>query len=136
MARVSDWLGDPEILNGRIGRLEVEPAATSAQIRELETRESFPVPEAYRAMLEAANGIQIGRLIVMGSEDAYRLDIPGPDRLVIAPPNEDGVLTLAAMGEVVWVAYGDETSDGQIEAADLRTWVRERLRRSLDIRGA
>jgi hypothetical protein len=133
-ARVSAWLGAPELLKGRIGRLEIEPRATSDQIRDLTTRENFPVPEAYRTLLEAANGIEIGGLVVMGAEGAYRLDLPGPDRLVIAPPNEDGALTLAPTGEVVWVAYGDETTDGQIEASDLRTWVRDRLARSSDIR--
>jgi hypothetical protein len=59
--------------------------------------------------------------------------MPGPDRLVVAPPNEDGVLTLATTGEVVWVAYGDETTDGQIKAPDLRAWVRQRLTASRDI---
>ena len=133
-ARVSAWLGEPDLLKGRIGRLEVEPPATSEQIRVLTARQNFAVPEAYRRLLEAANGIEIGRLVVMGTEDAYRLDMPGPDRLVIAPPNEDGALTLALTGEVVWVAYGDQTTDGQVEAKDLRDWVRQRLTRSSDIR--
>jgi hypothetical protein len=100
----------------------------------LEARAGLQVPEAYRTLLEAANGIQIGRLVVLGTADGYRLDMPGPSRLVIAPPNEDGALTLAATGEVVWVAYGDETTDGEIRARDLRVWVRQRLAGSRDIR--
>ena len=133
-ARVSAWLGEPDLLKGGIGRLEVEPPATSDQIRELEARAGLQVPEAYRTLLEAANGIQIGRLDVLGTADGYRLDMPGPSRLVIAPPNEDGALTLAATGEVVWVAYGAEATDGEIQARDLRVWVRQRLAGSRDIR--
>jgi hypothetical protein len=125
--RLSTWLGEPDLLIGRVGQLQIEPPATSDEIAAFESREAFALPEAYRALIELANGVEIGKLVVLGTHDAYRLDIPGPDRLVIAPPNEEGALTLAATGAVVWVAIDDETADGRIEAPDLRTWVRRQL---------
>lgn len=127
--RLSAWLGDPELLVGRAGQLQIDPPATNDEMVALEHRDSFALPDDYRALLRLANGLEIGRVVVLGTQDAYRLDKPGPDRLVIAPPDEDGALTLAASGEVVWVAYGDTTTDGRIEAPDLRTWVRQRLTR-------
>jgi len=127
--RLSTWLGEPDLLIGRVGQLQVEPAASSDEIATFERREAFDLPDAYRALIELANGVEIGRVVVLGTRDAYRLDIPGPDRLVIAPPNEQGALTIAPTGEVVWVAIDDETTDGRIEAPDLRTWARRQLAR-------
>ena len=128
-SRLSTWLGEPELLTGRVGQLQIEPPATRDEIAAFESREAFDLPDAYRALIELANGVEIGRVVVLGTRDAYRLDIPGPDRLVIAPPNDQGALTLAATGAVVWVAIDDETADGRIEAPDLRIWVRQQLAR-------
>lgn len=126
-ARLSEWLAAPELLLGRSGQFQAEPPASTAEVDAFEAREAFALPDAYRTLLTAVNGFEVGRLVVLGTGDAYRLDMPGPDRLVISPPNEDGALTLAVTGEVVWVAYGDETTDGRVRAADLRAWVRQQL---------
>jgi hypothetical protein len=126
-SRLSHWLRAPDLLVGRAGQLQADPPATIAEIEALATREAFPLPADYRSLLENVNGFELGRLVLLGTGDAYRLDMPGPDRLVISPPNEDGALTLAPTGEVVWVAYGDETTEGRIKAPDLLTWVRHRL---------
>jgi hypothetical protein len=128
-ARLSAWLEAAELLRGRRGSLRVEAPATNEEIDGLAERESFALPDAYRALLTRVNGFELGRLVILGTGDAYRLDIPGPDRLVISPPDEDGALTLAPSGEVVWVAYGDETGDGQLRATDLRSWVQQQLAR-------
>jgi hypothetical protein len=128
-ARLSTWLGQPELLIGRVGQLQIDAPATSDEIAAFETREAFHLPDAYRALVELSNGVEIGRVVVLGTRDAYRLEIPGPDRLIIAPPNEQGALALAATGEVVWVAIEDETADGRTAAPDLRTWVRQQLTR-------
>ena len=81
------------------------------------------MPEAYESLLRRADGIEVGRVVVLGTGDAYRLDMPGPARLVISPPTEDGVLIIAESGEVVWVELGDETAAGRVIASDLRQWL-------------
>jgi hypothetical protein len=124
--RILLWLGEPNLVIGR-GRVQTDPPATVDEIAAFEVREGFSTPEVYRALLSVANGFEIGRLAVLGTRDAYKLDMPGPARLVIAPPSEDGAHALATTGEVVWVEYGEKTSDGRIVAPDLRSWVRGRL---------
>jgi hypothetical protein len=124
---VEGWLGAPGALTGARGVVAVEGPATPETIAALEAAQGFPLPEAYRALLLVANGVEIGDLAVLGTDDAYRLDMPGPDRLVIAPPDEDGALVLGADGSVRFVAVEATTGEGVIRGPDLRTWLRGAL---------
>lgn len=129
VAVIEQWLGEAGALRGRRGVVSVEPPAAAAAIATFEAAQGFQLPTAYRELLEVADGIEVGRHVVMGTRDAYRLDIPGPDRLVIAPPDETGALVLAPSGEVLWVDIDDPTSDGRRLASDLRGWLRKQLSR-------
>jgi hypothetical protein len=83
-----------------------------------------------------ANGIGIGSLDILGTNDAYRLDIAGPARLVIAPPNEDGTLVLTESGAVEWIDIDDVAATGTVQAPNLRTWVRRCFGRASQRRGS
>jgi len=120
---IGTWLGDPGAVRAVGGHLSARPPTAAAAIDALAEAEGFRLPEAYRSLLEVADGIEIGRVVILGTEYAYRLDIPGPGRLVISPPDEDGALTLAESGEVVRVDPGDRTSEGLALAPDLRAWL-------------
>ena len=120
---IGAWLGQPGALRGRRGLVRAEPPASQIEISAFEERERFQLPPSYRELLLAADGIEVGDATVLGTRDAYRLDIPGPDRLVVSPPTEDGALTLAPGGEVIWVDIDDETSEGRVLATDLREWL-------------
>ncbi len=122
---IEQWLGEPGALKGRRGVTSVQPPAAAATIAAFETAQGFRLPSAYRELLQLADGVEVGRHVVLGTRDAYRLDMPGPDRLVIAPPDETGALVLALSGEVLWVDIDDTASDGRRLAADLRAWLRE-----------
>jgi hypothetical protein len=123
------WLEISDETSLRAGGVWADSPASDEAIAALEARERFPLPDSYRQLLVLADGIQVGSKVVLGSRDAYRLDIPGPDRLVISPPNEDGVFTLAPTGEVVFVSIDGATSDGDVVASDLRAWISTRLSR-------
>jgi hypothetical protein len=128
-AAIAAWLGDDEAMRGRRGVVRADPPATDETIAAFAAREGFVLPEAYESLLRQVDGIEVGTFLVLGTRDAYRLDMPGPARLVIAPPNEDGALTIAESGEVVWVDLGDETTDGKVVATDLRRWLKRKLTR-------
>ena len=125
---IGTWLEDPDLLRGRRGGLRADPPASDDDLAEFEARESFPLPDAYRELLQVANGIGIGSLDILGTIDAYRLDIPGPPRLVVAPPDEDGALVLNGSGAVEWIDIDDAAAKGIVRAPDLRTWVRRQVR--------
>ena len=126
---IGAWLHDPDLFGGRRGSLRADPPASNDELAAFEAREAFPLPDAYRDLLHVANGIGIGSLDILGTNDAYRLDIPGPSRLVIAPPDEDGAYVLNASGAVEWIDIDDVGDTGVVRAPDLRTWLRGRLRR-------
>jgi hypothetical protein len=128
-ATIAAWLGDGAVLQGRRGVMRADSPATDEAVAALAVKEGFALPEAYESLVRGADGIEVGRLLVLGTRDAYRLDLPGPARLVIAPPNEDGALTIAESGEVVWVDVGDESTEGRIVAPDLRRWLTTQLTR-------
>jgi hypothetical protein len=109
--------------------VRADPPATVDAVAAFADKEGFALPEAYESLVLRADGIEVGRVLMLGTRDAYRLDMPGPPRLVIAPPTEDGALTIAESGEVVWVELGDETTDGKVVAPDLRHWLMAQLRR-------
>jgi cell wall assembly regulator SMI1 len=119
---ITAWLDDPTALRSRRGLMQVEPPASEEAIATFEDKEGLRLPEAYRSLLERANGVEFGRHVVLGTQDAYRLDIPGPTRIVISPPDDAGAFALAESGEVVWVDIDDETSNGRVIADDLRAW--------------
>lgn len=126
VAVLERWLGRPGGLAARRGTVSIEPPASEEAIVAFEREHAFPLPVAYRELLLVANGFEIGSRVVLGTHDAYRLDIPGPDRLVISPPDEDGAFVLAPDGEVRFVDIADSTSEGRIRASDLRQWVARR----------
>lgn len=126
---IEAWAGEPGMLRGKRGVVAIEPPATSATIAAFESAQQFPLPDAYRELLLVTNGLEVGNTIVLGTDDAYRLDVPGPDRLVIGPPDEDGALVLTPTGEVRFVERGDATSEGRVRAPDIRTWLRRRVAR-------
>jgi len=109
--------------------LRADPAASDDELAAFEARESFALPDAYRDLLQVANGIGIGSLDILGTNDAYRLDMPRPARLVITPPNEDGAHVLTEAGAVEWIDIDDVAATGTVRAPDLGTWVRRRLGR-------
>lgn len=125
---IETWLGEPGLLAGKRGTVVAHPSATSEAVARFEEAQAFPLPAAYRDLVLVADGIEVGTLMLLGTNDAYRLDMPGPDRLIIAPPNEDGAFVLARNGEVRFVELGDETSEGQLRARDVREWVSRRVR--------
>lgn len=131
---ISGWLNDSDLLRGRRGSLRADPPASADELAAFEKRESFRLPDDYRDLLQVANGIRIGSLDVLGTNDAYRLDVPGPMRLVIAPPDEDGAFVLNEFGAVEWIDIGDVAATGTDRAPDLRTWVRRKLHRRSDRR--
>jgi hypothetical protein len=124
---IEAWLGEPGILHGKRGVVVADPPATPDAIATFEEDETFPLPPAYRDLVLVADGIEVGSLVLLGINDTYRL-VPGPDRLVITPPNEDGAFVLAPNGEVRFVDHDDVASDGRLRAPDLREWVRKRVR--------
>jgi hypothetical protein len=126
---IGGWLHDPDVLRGRRGSLRADPPASDDELAEFEAREAFSLPDAYRDLLHVANGIGIGSLEILGTNDAYRLDIAGPPRLVITPPDEDGAFVLDVSGAVEWIDIDDVAATGTIRAPDLRTWVRRKFRR-------
>jgi hypothetical protein len=130
---IEAWLGEPGILHGKRGTLVADPPATPEAIAAFEQIHSFPLPPAYRDLVLVADGIKVGSYVLLGTNDAYRLDIPGPDRLGITPPNEDGAFVLAPNGQVRFVQLEDETSHGRLRAADLREWVRKRVGSAADV---
>jgi hypothetical protein len=123
---VEAWLGTPGLLGAKRGVIAIEPPASAEVIAAFEQAQAFDLPPAYRDLLLLADGIEIGSIVVLGTSDAYRLDIPGPNRLVIGAPDEEGAVVLAPSGEVRFVALGDPTSEGRLRAPDLRAWVRTR----------
>lgn len=133
---IGRWLDDPDLLRGRRGSLRADPPASDDELAVFEARESLALPDAYRDLLLVANGIGIGSLDILGTNDAYRLDIQGPPRLVIAPPDEDGALVLNESGAVEWIDIDDVAATGTVRAPDLRTWVRWQLRRGSQRRGS
>lgn len=125
---IEAWLGEPGLLDGTRGMVAADPPATPEAIAAFEQTHSFLLPAAYRDLVLVADGIEVGSFVLLGTNDAYRLDIAGSDRLVITPPNEDGAFVLALNGEVRFVELEDATSDGRLRASDLREWVRKRVR--------
>jgi hypothetical protein len=124
---IRTWLGDPEVSIGKRGVASVNAPASDSAIDQFERTQSFNLPRDYRELLRLANGFELGALVVLGTDDAYRLDMDGPDRLVICPPDEEGAVVLSPEGSVLFVSIVDELSTGRPEAPDLRTWVRKRL---------
>jgi hypothetical protein len=122
---IESWLGTVGFLRGKRGVVAVEPPATSESMASFEEGQRFDLPEAYRELLTVANGFEIGNLGLLGTDDAYRLDLPGPDRLVIVAPDEYGAFVLAPTGEVRFVELEDATSEGSVRAPDLRAWIRQ-----------
>jgi hypothetical protein len=133
---IGTWLGDAELLRGRRGTVRADPPASDNELAVFEVRESFQLPQTYRDLLQLANGIGIGSLDILGTNDAYRLDIPGPPRLVIAPPDEDGALVLDESGAIEWIDIDDVAAIGAVQGPDLQTWVRRRLRQGSQRRGS
>lgn len=128
-ATIAAWLGDGGALRGRRGVMRADPPATVEAVTAFAAKEGFALPEAYESLVRRADGIEVGRLVVLGTRDAYRLDMPGPARLVISPPDEEGALTIAESGEVVWIELGEEVTDGKVMAPDLRHWLTRQLTR-------
>ena len=126
---IGTWLGDPGLVRGRRGVISAAPPASDEAMSAFAAEEAFTLPDAYRDLLRVADGIQIGSIDILGTQDAYRLDVPGPTRLVIAPPDEDGALVLTESGTVEWIATDDRGGVGKMRAPDLRTWLTARLSR-------
>jgi hypothetical protein len=128
---IERWLADGGLGNtglaDRWRSLTAEPGAGDAAIQAFEAKEGFVAPAAYRALLRVANGIDLGRITVLGTGGAYRLDMPGPSRLVISPPDGGGAVVLRESGAVEWIDLDDPAGVGQTLAVDLRTWVVDRL---------
>src|SRR5206468_2087386 len=82
---IAAWLGDPGVVRGRRGALRADQPAADDAIDAFEIRETFRAPEAYRSLVGVADGIEVGSTVVLGTSEAYRLDLPGPPRLVISP---------------------------------------------------
>jgi hypothetical protein len=125
---IAAWLDVPDILRGQRGFLRADPPASDEAIADFEADRAFTSPEAYRSLLRVADGIEIDTISILGTCDAYRLDLPGPPRLVISPPTEDGALVLDEDGEVIWMDIDDPDATGSVRAPDLRTWLVDRLR--------
>lgn len=126
-AVIGDWLDDPTLIRRVRGSLQAEKPASPEELAGLASTESFELPSAYRELLAVANGIRAGHVEILGTRDAYRLDVQGPPRLVIASPNEDGVLTLEESGQVVWIDIDDHTASGEVVAPELRRYLAEKL---------
>jgi len=126
---VGRWLGDGSRLQTlpEADRLWAGAPATEAEIDALADREDFAVPAGLALLLRNADGIEIGDFVVLGTADAYRLDIPGPPRLVIRQPDEEGVVVIDLEGRVVEIDIDDRVGTGQVIAPDLRTYVASRL---------
>jgi hypothetical protein len=133
---IGTWLDDPDLLLDRHGSLRADPPAFDDDLVAFEARESFRLPDAYRDLLRVADGMGIGSLDILGTHDAYRLDVAGPPRLVISPPDEDGALVLTESGVVEWIGIDDVTATGTVRAPDLRTWVGRELSRGSQRRGS
>lgn len=126
---VRGWLARKAVVTLDGHRVVVRPPATEADLDGLAERSTFALPEAYAALLRSTDGVDIDGLSVLGTADAYRLDIPGAPRLVICPPDEDGALVLDLDGRVVHVDIDDPVGIGRTLAEDLRSFVASRLGR-------
>ena len=126
---VRGWLAPKAVVTLDGHRIVVRPPATEADLDSLVERSTFALPEAYATLLRSTDGVDIDGLSVLGTADAYRLDIPGAPRLVICPPDEDGALVLDLDGRVVHVDIDDPAGIGRALAEDLRSFVASRLGR-------
>jgi hypothetical protein len=125
---IGGWLGDSMLLRSRRGLLRCDPPASGEAIQALQVREQVSLPRDYVELIAVADGLEVGTLAILGTADAYRLDIPGPPRLVICPPDENGAMALDEGGQVVAIDIDDPSARGRVVATDLRAWVRRRLR--------
>ena len=121
------WLGSVPPPVPLPARLSARPPARESDLGAFAEREGFVLPEAYEALLRSADGVDIGDLSVLGTADAYRLDVQGAARLVICPPDEDGAVVLELDGQVVQVDIDDPGGAGMVLAEDLRAYVASRL---------
>ena len=79
-----DWLGDCGLVDAAADDLRIFPPASASEIGELERRTNSRLPESFREFLAVSDGMDVGPVRVLGSADAYQLDIPARDGLVIA----------------------------------------------------
>jgi hypothetical protein len=126
---VHDWLGRTAAVTLDGHRVVVRPPATEGDLDALAERATFALPEAYAALLRSTDGVDIDDLSLLGTADAYRLDIPGAPRLVICPPDEDGAVVLGLDGRIVHIDIDDPGGTGRLLAEDLRSFVASRLGR-------
>jgi hypothetical protein len=127
--QIEAWLGEPGFLGRRRIAINAEPPASEDELRALEVNQHFTLPDAYADLLRRADGVDVGPLSILGTADAYRLDMPGPPRLVISPPDESGAVVLDGDGRVRHVDATQRTSEGRVVGPDLRSWVHRRLTR-------
>jgi hypothetical protein len=125
--RIRRWLGDDRALPGLLFSVDGAEPASDAAIENLGRRVGFPLPAAYVHLLRGSNGIAVFGVAILGTLDAYPFDGPGPARLVISPPDENGAFVLDATGAVEWIPVERPSSPGIRVAADLRLWFATRL---------
>ena len=128
IAVIEGWMGEPGLIAGVRDVVAVELPTTADAVTAFEEAQGFTLPAAYRDLVLVANGFEIGDLVVLGTDDAYRLDIEGPARLVIAPPDETGALVLDEYGGIGLIDLEDATGHGSQLAPDLRAWLRSSVR--------
>jgi hypothetical protein len=124
---IEGWLGKRRIPGLRNHPVVARPPASAVSIALLEAGQGVRLPADYIELLQRADGIEIGDLRILGTADAYRFDVPGPPRLVIAPPDEDGAMILAEDGTVTWIDIEDPSGPGRELGPTLRAWLHTRL---------
>ena len=128
-AMLRDYLTDPSALPLRLFSISADPPATDEAIETFEAQSAFTLPPAYAELLRRANGVEIPMRVVLGTRDAYRLDLPGPKRLVISPPDEDGAVVLLESGAVEFVTIDSPDGAGRPVAGDFRSWLAQEIRK-------
>ena len=130
----------PGLAAAAADELRIYSPATSIAIGELELRTASRLPEAFRDFLAVSDGIDVGPIHVLGTGDAYALDMPGRDGLVIAwePDALDDKVMVVRRTEgdatVYSIAVHDTAARLMPRAPDMRAFVSDLIRRR--IRGA
>lgn len=121
-AAIAAWLGS-SVDELRSVEIIADPPALARTVAALGDREQVRISPDYEAFLLTTDGARIDGHTLLGTRDAYRLDIPGATRLVIEPPTDDGVVVIDEAGRVLRIDL-DGPNEGDVIADDLQAYVR------------
>lgn len=121
------WLAEQV---GTVEDVVLFPPATNRDVDHLVAQEEVKVPPEYKKFVSITNGMDVGKTQILGTKDAYRLDVPGyGPSLVVASLGEDGVIAVPSgesnLNEVLLCTPGDKTEKMKVSllASTLRKFI-------------